>query len=360
MQASRSIDHAPCAPSAGARGDRGSAGPAGGLADRGGTLVLHPDEVVALHRVVVLRGGERRGAPGLAQRGAGQRPGIARRAARRRCSRARRTAGPAAPAVAQRARRPCRPPGPAAPRPGPRLARPSTSSDATSPVLRPRARPARARRQHVVPDQLGERLGQFLQPGVVGATARPRSSGPGGTRRQALRRGRRGAAAGGSVARARRATRCPATKPSRSIASQRGAKAARSLRALPMRLQQVRAACGAASVSSDRISAACGPRTAGDRRLHEADRAVDRAGVAPGFQRMRQRQVPVASQRGLVVIAARRGSSASPGAAPRRSRARRARRRPGWRPAPRGWHRAGRHRRDQVREAPGRGRDGGV
>ena len=158
----------------------------------------------------------------------------------------------------------------------------------------------------VFPDELGERLGEFLEPGVVGDGAVPDGGvgadeevegiGRGGGR------GRRGGRVegdgfggeGGAVNEAGAEGGFPARGEGGGVGA-----------ALPEGAEEVAAGVllAVGEVGDQFVGGAAFVERL-DGGLHEADGAVDRAGVAPSFERVLEGQVPLAADGGFVDLGA--------------------------------------------------------
>ena len=177
-------------------------------------------------------------------------------------------------------------------------------TSATSPLESPCAAASRrADRDDIVPGDLGERLRQFLQPGDVGEAAIPDRSDRAGTRCRMSPSGAGGmarAAAGGFAASASGLRRVSATKPSCSARAQRCSKSSAEGRAPGRADRAIGGRIERAEQHVDDLVRRARVIERRDHRLDDGRGAVDRARIAPAFQRMRQRQMPLAEPRGLV------------------------------------------------------------
>ena len=151
----------------------------------------------------------------------------------------------------------------------------------------------------IVPGELGDRLGQFLQPAVVGeAAVVDRRVGPENHFQLACR-----AAASAAVPRSPRpaapdvfaGSAVSGTTPSCTACRHQASKSAPVCCARPVALDDVVRARSGWSVSICSTSCADVPSYSGcNQRLLDRDRAVERARIAPGLQVMRLRQMPLA------------------------------------------------------------------
>ena len=163
--------------------------------------------------------------------------------------------------------------------------------------------------QGVAPDLLGERLGAFLQPGIVGETAVPDRWV--GLEHERERRGRRRPARAAAISAPAPSPAATRFRPrSRSPASRATSRRNRPARTAPTgsspRLPHeiVGRSRERAGEQREQLVRGAGVVKRPDQRLHDAGGALESAQIRPALERVGQRQMPLAARARLVVMEA--------------------------------------------------------